>query len=250
MPQPSPWLFTGKRSPSDTPAQPLTPPNEPLSPPPTSTHPAPLPTQEWFAQAFHQHYRVLWWIAVGIVNDRALAEDVVQEAALQALLKLDQFKPGTDFAAWLGQVVRFVALNQARKRRHRAAQPYEEAAPDAPHTSHDAPSPAQAESSLMRSQRGELPESQTWFDDQLVHALAQVTQTARACLLLRTLEGLSYEEIAQVMGIAPGTAMSHVHRTRLALRRNLGLPSELPPSATPQPDPRKPRTPSPKAHQP
>jgi RNA polymerase sigma-70 factor (ECF subfamily) len=52
-------------------------------------------------------------------------------------------------------------------------------------------------------------------------ALVEVGEVPRACILLRTVEGLAYPEIAKLLGIPEGTAMSHVHRTRQLLRTRL-----------------------------
>src|SRR4030095_15316638 len=76
-----------------------------------------------FSAQFQASYRVLWLVATGIVGDPTAAEDVVQEAALLALGKLDQFQPGTNFRAWMAQMVRYVALNHARKRQKQRAAP-------------------------------------------------------------------------------------------------------------------------------
>src|SRR5205085_11053883 len=69
-----------------------------------------------FGAAFEASSRALWCIAAAIVKDRTLAHDVVQEAAVVALRKIDEFDPRTSFAAWAGQIVRFVALNARRGR--------------------------------------------------------------------------------------------------------------------------------------
>lgn len=66
-----------------------------------------------------------------------------------------------------------------------------------------------------------LAESQMVFDDQVLSALQQLSAEARACLLLRTVEQLSYRDISKLMHIPEGTAMSHVHRSRLKLRQLL-----------------------------
>jgi RNA polymerase sigma-70 factor (ECF subfamily) len=166
-----------------------------------------------FAGEFQASFRVLWMIAVGIVQDPATAEDVVQEAAVLALEKLDQFKPGTNFRAWMAQMVRFVALNQARKRKRLRTSSLETEAETLPH-------PA-SYGDLRLGNRGELPTDQPYFDDQVIRALNSVSEVARACLLLRTLEHLEYSEIARLLDIPEGTAMSHVHRTRQQLREQL-----------------------------
>jgi RNA polymerase sigma-70 factor, ECF subfamily len=169
-----------------------------------------------FAAQFNASFRVLWLIAIGIVSDASAAEDVVQEAALLALEKLDQFQPGTNFRAWMAQMVRFVALNHARKRQKHRAVALDDASGQRALSSDDLPA-----SALHLGVRGELPKDQAHFDDRVVTALNSVGEIPRSCLLLRTIEQLEYSEIARVLEIPEGTAMSHVHRTRQYLRERL-----------------------------
>lgn len=172
-------------------------------------------TQAEFASRFTESFRLLWVIAAGVTGDRALAEDVVQESAVIALGKLDSFDPGSNFAAWMGQMVRFVALNSARKEQRRRGVALD-GMDSEPAASASPPAPASAELAA-----GRLAADQPHFGDELAQALESVPETARACLLLRTLEGLEYTEIAVLLGIPEGTAMSHVHRTRQRLRQRL-----------------------------
>ena len=58
----------------------------------------------------------LWTLATAVLADRSQAEDVLQEACVIALQKLDQFQTETSFTAWMGRIVRFVALNHLRSR--------------------------------------------------------------------------------------------------------------------------------------
>ncbi len=177
-------------------------------------------SSEQFAAHFEESFRKLWLIAVGIARNAALADDILQEAAIVALSKLDQYRPGTNFAAWMGQTVRYVALNQSRKERRRRGQPLDETIGNA------ASSKAESrQDTLALSARGELPADQRDFDDQILNALGAVSETARACLLLRTVESLDYSEISRILDIPEGTAMSHVHRTRRLLRERLASSS-------------------------
>jgi len=169
-----------------------------------------------FAAQFNASFRVLWLVAIGIVSDASAAEDVVQEAALLALEKLDQFQPGTNFRAWMAQMVRFVALNHARKRQKHKAVTLEDSTGRRPLTTEEIPAPE-----LHLGNRGQLPPDQAHFDDRLLAALNSVGEIPRSCLLLRTIEQLEYSEIAKVLEIPEGTAMSHVHRTRQYLRERL-----------------------------
>jgi RNA polymerase sigma-70 factor (ECF subfamily) len=183
---------------------------------PAVTSPAGGLSEAEFATLFSASFRKLWLIAVGIIGDAALAEDAVQDAALTALGKRQQFQPGTNFTAWMSQMVRFVALNQYRKQRKRKAASLEGGAIDVA-----ASTPAPAGATVRINVRGELPVDQPHFDDRIMQALRGVAEVARACLLLRTLESLEYTEISALLGIPEGTAMSHVHRTRQYLRERL-----------------------------
>jgi RNA polymerase sigma-70 factor (ECF subfamily) len=177
-------------------------------------------TRSEFAAEYEKAYRVLWVVAAGVLGRSGGAEDVVQEAALLALRKLDEFAPGTHFAAWMAQMVRFVALNQLRKQSRNSAGSLDEAdarLQGSPHRRRN----GTPEPELRLGNRGELPAGQSSFDDTLMRGLEGLTDIARACLLLRTLEGMDYEQIAQVLGVPQGTAMSHVHRSRMRLREHL-----------------------------
>lgn len=180
--------------------------------------PVPGLDQSAFAAQFMESYRVLWLIAVALTHDQALADDVVQDAAVIAMKKLNEFTPGSSFSAWMGQMVRFVALNQMRKeskRRGASLTTFEE---QGLLGTRDVPA---APTTMKSAARGAIAEGQHAFDDELMAALAGVGETARACLLLRTLQGLDYSEISQLLKIPAGTAMSHVHRTRHYLRQKL-----------------------------
>ncbi|MBL8762715.1 MAG: RNA polymerase sigma factor [Phycisphaerae bacterium] len=171
-------------------------------------------TRHEFAEHYQRTHRILWCIAAAVVRSPAHVEDALQDAVLVGLQKLDEFDRSTSFAAWMGQIVKYVSLNQARRQiRHR-------------HQSED----AMAELSIRMkghagSQidgRGSVHPDQSAFDDRVMGALRGLEPDARACLLLRTITGLSYREIALALAVPEGTAMSHVHRARLAMRNELG----------------------------
>ena len=159
-----------------------------------------------FAAGFRESSRVLWCVAAGVLGDRSQAEDVLQEAALTALNKLDTFQPGTSFVAWMSQTVRFVALNHRRKRERRRR-------------------------ALQRQGRdptgagGAGSPSEAGFDDAVQGALDTLPETARTCLLLKTVMECEYTEIAEVLGIPAGTAMSHVSRARKRMAKLLEEPT-------------------------
>ncbi len=170
-----------------------------------------------FAAQYQLAYPRLWLIAAGIIGDRTHAEDIVQEAAIIAWRKLDKFVPGSNLVAWMSEIVRRCALNYARKTSNRATVAADPRALDI------AKGRTQSEVSISSavSSSGTLSENQTEFDDQVLRALNSLSDVARCCLLLRTVQHLSYAEISQLMQIPEGTAMSHVHRSKAAVRRQL-----------------------------
>ncbi|MFG0328362.1 MAG: RNA polymerase sigma factor [Phycisphaerales bacterium] len=176
-------------------------------------------TPDEFADALRGSFRTLWLIAVGVTGDRTLAEDVVQEAAIVGLEKIDRFQPGSSFVAWMGQTVRFVALNMARKERKQFEAVRESGR--RPERRSDSLAEWSTPRGIRLTQEVDLPEDQRSFDDRLMGALDEMSETARACLLLRTIEDLPYSEIARILDIPEGTAMSHVHRARRSLRDRL-----------------------------
>jgi len=157
-------------------------------------------------------YPALWTLARSVVRTAEDAEDVVQESLMTGLKKRDQFEPGTSFLAWMGTIVRLTAKNYARRQARRAHSPLDTVAEQ----------PAQAHASaVVDPATGRILDSQGSFDDDLMRALGQLTPVARGCLMLRNQHDLDYETIGQIMSVPKNTAMSHVHRARQALRRQL-----------------------------
>jgi len=168
-----------------------------------------------FATLFQQSWRTLWCIGIAVIGKQDEVDDVLQESAVIALGKLGEFDPQTSFVAWMGQIVRYTALNAGRRRQrrsstHASGEGVLEQVPDMP-------SMATGEHTQL-SGRGELPDDQSMFDDRLLGAMERLNETARACVLLRVVRELSYRDIALALDIPEGTAMSHVHRAHKALR--------------------------------
>ena len=128
------------------------------------------------------------------------------------LAQLDRFTPGTSFEGWMAQIVRNVARNAFRKRARNPASPAEHdllgnhasknhACNQHPAISHDG-----------------LSANPDAFDGEVRRALQSLDETSRVCLLLRTVGEFSYAQIAAITDINENTAMSHVFRSRKALR--------------------------------
>ena len=140
-----------------------------------------------------------------------------------ALGKLEQFDPNSNFIAWMARIVRFTALNHGRRKQSTRLIDHDDA--DRSRSIH-----ADADQELAGrrtvSGHGHVHDDQQAFDDRVLAALNTLDQTARACLLLRVIMNRPYRDIALALDIAEGTAMSHVHRSRTALRHMLAADSD------------------------
>lgn len=176
-----------------------------------SDHTAQTLSLDQFAVRFERAAPVLWCVAASVLGSRDAAEDVVQDAAVQAMAKLSTFRADTDFTAWMAKIVRYTALNQARRTRKQ---------PQRLDAEHDDPIAPTTSAPTVSADGNLLPE-QTELDDHVMHGLNGLDETQRTCLLLRTIMDLSYQEIGTMLEIPKGTAMSHVHRARLRLVEQL-----------------------------
>jgi len=160
--------------------------------------------------------KTLWLIAAAVLGRREGAEDVVQESAVIGLQKIQEFHPETNFAAWMGGIVRNVARNSARKsiRRHTGVADPADLDQTRPHRAGPQQDPE-------FDRHGQLAAGQGHFDDRVISALNSLEETPRVCLLLRTMRQMPYRDIAALLEIPEGTAMSHVHRARLSMREAL-----------------------------
>jgi RNA polymerase sigma-70 factor (ECF subfamily) len=163
---------------------------------------------EGFSELVARHRDVVFRVAARIVG-QADAEDVSQEAFLRAFHRLDRYRGEAPFRAWLLQITQNVALNSLARHRRESLEPHP--APDESPVTESRRQPAVELERRERRERLELK-------------LGLLRPDYRALLVLRDLEELSYEEIAQVLDVPLGTVKGRLHRARSELidllRRN------------------------------
>lgn len=142
-----------------------------------------------------------------LVGNHSEAEDVAQEAFVQAFLKLGTFRNQSHFYTWLFRIAR----NQAISRFRRA---------------HKTSSLDAGESGWANSLAGETkpPESrllQGEAVEQVQQALARLSEEHRVILILREMDELDYEAIGEALELPVGTVRSRLHRARMQLKAEL-----------------------------
>ncbi len=146
--------------------------------------------------------------AMALTRSRDTADDLIQETLARAIAKQHLFQPDTDLRAWLFTLLHNQHVNDVRKEMKWGN------SVDVDHVSGGL---VAASDTSARRQLGELEE-----------AIGKLPIEQRQVILLVCLEGMSYEEVATILGVPVGTVRSRLSRGRSALRRLMGMEEEQP----------------------
>ena len=178
--------------------------------------------REQFTALFTDAYGKLWSLAHALTGNRSEADDLVQEAALIGIQKYSQFSQGTNFTAWMGKIVRYQAKNHIAKLARRRTSSFDPIDMDQTENTRS----EEKKPTIKESAAGDLTNLHEALDDHVSRAVQTLELVPRACLLLRVLHELTYDEIGEILDIPSGTAMSHVHRSRVKIRKQISLTNQ------------------------
>ena len=148
-------------------------------------------------------------VAVRLVNDRALAQELAQEAFVRAFARLGTFDQERRFSSWFFQILHNVSVDYLRRRR------VETVSLDALLTAgHAGPADDLERSPESEAERGELAAA-------LSDALGHLRDGFREAVVLKYQQGLSVDEIAAILGVPEGTVKTYLHRARKELAARL-----------------------------
>lgn len=160
---------------------------------------------EAFTKLVLKYQNKVFSLALRVLGDRAEAEDVAQEVFVKVFRSLDSFKGESKFATWLYTIISRVCLNRLKALKRHRPQSFdhnlEGLADNSPRA--DESLEAKALQATVEAEIGRLSEEQ------------------RVVLILRDIQGFSYEEIAHTLGLELGTVRSRLHRARMALKERL-----------------------------
>lgn len=149
-----------------------------------------------------------------MVGDRALAEDLAQDTFVKAFRNLAAFDPSRRLSSWLFRIAHNTAIDALRRSRPAAV-----------------PLDAAGNSGQLAAAPAPDPVEQRDLSEALAAAMDGLRPDQRAALSLRYEQGLTFEEIGQVLAIPEVTARSHVHRARRELSRRLAAAGWAPAGA-------------------
>lgn len=166
-----------------------------------------------FRKLVERHQRRAFAIAIGLVRDEDDAREVVQEAFLRVHKGLASFEGGSSFFTWLYRIVSNLAIDAMRKPSRRESEALDAETVD---DGADQPLLSRLEGAdpLDVVRRGEIRR-------RIEAALDELPSYHRGVILMRELEGMSYEEMAEAMGVSKGTIMSRLFHARKKLQRAL-----------------------------
>ena len=165
------------------------------------------------SQLVSEHQRMVYQLSLNLLNDHNEALDLSQEVFLRVFRTIQTFRGHSSLRTWIYRIVINQARNRQRwwRRRHRAQQ-----------VSLD--QHIQDHGDLPETTQGASPDrllGQKLLAQQIRAALDRLPFDQKTALVLRELDGLSYEEIAYSLGIAVGTVKSRLARAREGLRAQL-----------------------------
>jgi RNA polymerase sigma-70 factor (ECF subfamily) len=152
-------------------------------------------------------------LVYGMLRDAEEARDITQNAFIKAYQNLASFRIESSFYTWLYRIAMNLAIDQCRMVKRRRTSSFEESSASRDDDGqilelHHTDSPHKA---LQRKQTQE----------RIFAAMEDLTEEQREVVLLREVEGLSYKEIAEAMGIPEGTVMSRLFYARKKLQTSL-----------------------------
>jgi RNA polymerase sigma factor (sigma-70 family) len=152
-----------------------------------------------------QHSDRVFRLAYRLTGNPHDAEDLTQEVFVRVFRSLDSYTPGT-FEGWLHRITTNLFLDQARRKQR---------------IRFDALSDERADRLSSTQPTPDLAYTEQRFDDDVERALQSLPPDFRAAVVLCDVEGLTYEEIAGILGAKLGTVRSRIHRGRAMLREAL-----------------------------
>jgi len=166
-----------------------------------------------FKTLFERYHRRAYALAFGVLRNQDDALDIVQDAFIKAHKYLDKFEGNSSFYTWLYRIVMNLAIDHLRK--HRRVKPVE---------LDETRIEAEGDEGLLPRILGGNP-AHALVDKQIRaridQALDELSHNHRAVLVMRELEGLSYEDMAQAMSCSKGTIMSRLFHARRNMQKRL-----------------------------
>jgi RNA polymerase sigma-70 factor, ECF subfamily len=169
-----------------------------------------------FNELLVRYERPVFSLVYRMVRDRNLAEDLAQEAFIKAFNGIGSYNPSYKFSSWIFKIANNLTIDHLRKRKLDTVSIH-----GSPHASS---SEEEDRTRLTLEAQGETPEEfveNRELGSRIDAAMGHLRPEYRTAILLRHVEGHSYEEVAEIMEVPLGTVKTYIHRGRSELRELL-----------------------------
>ena len=169
-----------------------------------------------FRELLSRYERPLFSLIFRMVRDRTLAEDLAQEAFIRAFNAIGSYKPKYKFSSWIFKIANNHTIDHLRKRKLDTV-----SIDGSPHAR---TAEEEAQTRLVVESHDEAPDRYVEAKElggQIEEAIGALRPEYRTAVLLRHVEGYSYDEIAEIMDLPLGTVKTYLHRARGELKELL-----------------------------
>lgn len=174
-----------------------------------------------FEQLVHAYEKTVYNLALRTLGNPQDAEDIAQEAFLKAYRSLSSYRGDSKFSVWLYRIVSNLCLDALRAKKRRPTQSLTVENDEGEEDQLEIPDEHFSPEKLL---------DRKLTRESVQRGLASLPDESRQILLLRELQGMSYEEIGQVLKLEPGTVKSRIFRARKRLCTFLLQDGNLPDS--------------------
>ena len=166
-----------------------------------------------FEELILKHEKIVYNVALRMMNHGEDAKDISQEVFLKAYRSLSNFDERSAFSTWLYRITHNTCIDEMRKRKGKQSYSLEEELEN-------------EEGSMQRqiADEGDTPEESLLREEQkseILQALDNLSAEHKAAIILRDVKGLSYEEIAEILELSLGTVKSRISRGRNQLKKEI-----------------------------
>lgn len=173
-----------------------------------------------WAELLGRYQHRLYTICFRMTGDRETASDLTQDSMVKIIEGIGKYDGRSRFSTWVIRVTMNVVLSRLRSEKHRRHASLDSARQDAFRRGGISDPPAFSDSGASELASGERVEHED-IRRRIGAALLRVDAEHRSILILRDVNGLEYEHIAETLGVPLGTVKSRIFRAREALRREL-----------------------------
>ncbi|HWP22884.1 MAG TPA: sigma-70 family RNA polymerase sigma factor [Candidatus Binatia bacterium] len=161
-----------------------------------------------FQELVSRYHQKVFTVILGLLRNREDALEVAQETFFRAYRKIRSFQGGSSFYTWIYRIAVNLAID-AQRRQKRNPLDFRESMDEA----------LQAQNEVAQDPFGDVHDRE--LGESLIKAIKELTPEHRAVIVLRTIEGLSYKDIGEILGCSEGTVMSRLHYARKKLKEKL-----------------------------